>query len=164
MAQTILNYIQENGQFIIFVIMVLEGLNLTGIPAIVILPAVGILAAEGPAHIGTILGITILGSIIGNVIYYLIVRIIGGRVYDFFYNKFKGLRKSLDKADKLIEQYGDKACCIGRLIPGARTVISLIAGTFRVNFMKFILYSSVGIIIWDSVLVMAGYLFNMGGK
>ena len=162
MAQSILAYIRENGQFIIFLIMVLEGLNLTGIPAIVILPAVGILAAEGSAHIATILGITIFGSIVGNVLYYVIVRMIGARVYDFFYNKFKGLRKSLDKADKLVDRYGDKACCVGRLIPGARTVISLIAGTFRVSFWKFLLYSTVGIIIWDSVLVMAGYLFNIG--
>ncbi|MGL5675405.1 MAG: DedA family protein [Cellulosilyticaceae bacterium] len=145
---------------IIFGIMILEGLNLTGIPAIVILPTVGLLAAEGSLHIGSVLAITILGSIVGNVIYYLVIRMIGPKIYDKIYEKFKGMRKSLDKADVLVTKYGNKTCCIGRVIPGVRTVVSLVAGTFKIHFTQFLGYSTIGIIVWNGVLVLVGYFFG----
>lgn len=148
-------------QMIIFFIMILEGLNLTGIPAIVILPTVGIMAAEGNIKLISILFTTILGSILGNITYYLVVIMIGPKIYDVLYKKFKGLRKSLDKANVLVSQYGNRACCIGRVIPGARTVISLMAGTFRVNFAAFVCYSTLGIILWNGVLVLAGYILTV---
>lgn len=147
---------------IILGIMMLEGLNLTGIPAVVILPAIGVYGAETNMNMMSILAITIVGSVLGNSIYYLVVRAIGPKIYHKLYDKFKGIRKSLDKAHVLIDKYGNKACCIGRVIPGVRTVISLLAGTFEISFLKFILYSTLGISLWNGALVLTGYFVNKG--
>ena len=56
------------------------------------------------------------------------------------------------------EKYGNKACLIGRFIPPVRSFISLIAGIFKMKFKEFFLYSSIGICIWDLILILVGYL------
>lgn len=159
-GQPILEFLQANSLIIIFVIMFLEGLNLTGIPAIVILPTLGVLAAQGYGGLVVILGIAIFGSIAGNVVYYIVIRMIGPKVYDWVYERFKRLRKSLDKGKELMERYGKSACLIGRVIPGVRTVTSLVAGTFKVKFSSFLIYSAIGIIVWDGILIVCGFLIG----
>ncbi|MGL4736028.1 MAG: DedA family protein [Cellulosilyticaceae bacterium] len=158
--EVILAYLKENVQLIIFVIMFLEGLNLTGIPAIVILPSIGVLAAQGTLSITHVLASAILGSIAGNIFYYLVILAVGPKIYNKIYKQFKGMRKSLDLANQLAHKHGNKACCIGRVIPGARTVISLMAGTFKVRFVDFVIYSALGICVWNGVLLMAGYILG----
>ncbi|MHC1748293.1 MAG: DedA family protein [Cellulosilyticaceae bacterium] len=158
--QMALTYLKSNGQSVIFFIMFLEGLNLTGIPAMVILPTIGILAAQGEASLAKVLIIAILGSIASNIVYYLIILMVGPKIYDKLYEKFKRLRKSLDKATALMKKYGNGACCIGRLIPGARAVISLMGGIFKIKFIYFLGYSTIGIVVWDGALILAGYLIN----
>ena len=107
-------------------------------------------------------GVAVIGSILGNITYYLVVRHFGIRIYQYFYNKFKGIRKSLDKAQTLSDEHGDKVCLIGRLIPGVRTVVSLLAGTFEVKFGTFVIYSAIGIVIWNLVFIIIGYwAFNI---
>lgn len=140
--------------------MYLEGLNLTGIPAIVLLPTIGLFIRYSEYSFMTILGVAIFGSMLGNITYYAVVRYIGPKIYDYFYNKFRGIRKSLDKAQKISEKYGNKVCLIGRIIPGARTVVSLLAGTFEVRVYDFVIYSLMGISIWNFMLILLGYLLG----
>ncbi len=140
--------------------MYLEGLNLTGIPAVVLLPTIGLFIRYSAHGFMTILGIAILGSMLGNMTYYIVVRHVGPKIYNYFYNKFKGIRKSLDKAQKISKQYGNKVCLIGRIIPGVRTVVSLLAGTFEVGVKDFIAYSFIGISIWNFTFILLGYLLG----
>ncbi|WP_455505242.1 DedA family protein [Clostridium sp.] len=55
-------------------------------------------------------------------------------------------------------KYGTKICLFGRLIPSIRSWISLVAGIFKVKLRDFLLYSSIGIFIWDILLILVGYL------
>ena len=138
--------------------MYLEGLNLTGIPAIVLLPAIGLFVHYSTHSFMTILGIAILGSMLGNITYYVVVRYIGPKIYNYFYNKLKGIRKSLEKPQKISKQHGSKVCLIGRIIPGVRTVVSLLAGTFEIQARDFIVYSFIGVSIWNLLFILVGYL------
>lgn len=150
----------ELGPIIIIVIMYLEGLNLTGIPAIVIMPSIGVYISQSGHNFLYIYGIALTSSILGNLTYYIISNKLGGVIYDKIYDKFAIMRKSLDKSMAVTEKYGAKACFIGRLLPGARTFVSLVAGIFKVSFKDFVIYSSFGIAIWNFVLIFLGYFFS----
>ena len=142
--------LKANTLVIIFIIMFLEALNLTGIPAIVIMPAVGVfIKSSGHSFL--------LGSILGSITYYLVSSKFGDIIYNFFYNKFPSTQKSLRKAKETAEKYGAKMCLIGRMLPTIRTFISLMSGIFKVKFKDYIIYSSIGIFVWNLVLMSFGY-------
>ena len=154
----LLEILKANSLLIIFIIMFLEALNLTGIPAIVILPAVGVFIKNSGHSFLIIFFIASLGSIIGSIVYYLISSKFGDIIYSFFYNKFPKSQKPLNKVKEMAEKYGAKMCLIGRMTPSVRTLVSLISGIFKVKFKDYIIYSSIGILVWTFVLILLGYL------
>ena len=153
-----ISVLSSHNIYIIFIIMFLESLNLTGIPSTIKLPAIGILISLNNLSIIKILLLTIFASILGNIVFYFISYKFGSKIYDYLYNKFPKLQKCFDKAMNMSNKYGTKICLFGRLIPSIRSWISLVAGIFKVKLMDFILYSSIGIFIWDILLILVGYL------
>lgn len=153
-----ISLLSSHNIYIIFIIMFLESLNLTGIPSTIILPAIGILISLNNLSIIKILLLTIFASILGNIVFYFISYKFGSKIYDYLYNKFPKLQKGFDKAMNMSNKYGTKICLFGRLIPSIRSWISLVAGIFKVKLRDFILYSSIGIFIWDILLILVGYL------
>lgn len=153
-----ISVLSNHNIYIIFIIMFLESLNLTGIPSTIILPAIGILISLNNLSIIKILLLTIFASILGNIVFYFISYKFGSKIYDYLYNKFPKLQKCFDKAMNMSNKYGTKICLFGRLIPSIRSWISLVAGIFKVKLRDFLLYSSIGIFIWDILLILVGYL------
>ena len=153
-----ISVLSSHNIYIIFIIMFLESLNLTGIPSTIILPAIGILISLNNLSIIKILLLTIFASILGNIVFYVISYKFGSNIYDYLYNKFPKLQKCFDKAMNMSNKYGTKICLFGRLIPSIRSWISLVAGIFKVKLRDFLLYSSIGIFIWDILLILVGYL------
>ena len=153
-----ISVLSSHNTYIIFIIMFLESLNLTGIPSTIILPAIGILISLNNLSIIKILLLTIFASILGNIVFYFISYKFGSKIYDYLYNKFPKLQKVFDKAMNMSNKYGTKICLFGRLIPSIRSWISLVAGIFKVKLRDFLLYSSIGIFIWDILLILVGYL------
>ena len=153
-----ISVLSSHNIYIIFIIMFLESLNLTGIPSTIILPAIGILISLNNLSIIKILLLTIFASILGNIVFYFISYKFGSKIYDYLYNKFPKLQKCFDKAMNISNKYGTKICLFGRLIPSIRSWISLVAGIFKVKLRDFLLYSSIGIFIWDILLILVGYL------
>ena len=130
--------LKANSLLIIFIIMFLESLNLTGIPAIVIIPAIGVFIKNSGHSFFVVFAIASFASILGSIAYYLVSSKFGDVIYNFFFNKFPSTQKSLTKAKEIAEQYGAKMCLIGRMIPTVRTFISLMSGIFKVKFKDYI--------------------------
>jgi membrane protein DedA with SNARE-associated domain len=47
-----------------------------------------------------------------------------------------------------------------RLIPGVRSLISVPAGIARMNFVKFLFYTSIGTALWAGLLAYVGYVLG----
>ena len=47
-----------------------------------------------------------------------------------------------------------------RLLPVLRTIVSIIAGSVRMNFFKFLIYSTPGIFLWNLGFIFTGYFFG----
>ncbi|NEQ28643.1 MAG: DedA family protein, partial [Microcoleus sp. SIO2G3] len=68
--------------------------------------------------------------------------------------------KDIDRADRWFDRHGIKAVLIGRLIPGVRTLISLPAGISGMNLPIFLLFSTIGTLLWTTLLTAAGYFLG----
>ena len=63
----------------------------------------------------------------------------------------------LDFADDIFSKYGSKIVFIGRILPIARTFISIPAGVTRMNFSKFVSYTVLGSLPWNFILALIGF-------
>lgn len=159
-----LDYLMElfskYGIFIIFIIILLEYLNCPGLAAGIIMPGVGILAKQVGVNLLLLLGVSILAGVLSSIILYYISYFIGKPIVDYIYKKFPKSRKSIDKSMNIIEKYGNKGFLISRLMPVVRTLVPIPAGIFKVDIKAYIIYSAIGIAIWNSVLIGIGYIFG----
>ena len=85
----------------------------------------------------------------------------GGRALFVRYGKYVLVQPHhLDKADHWFEKHGQVTVFFTRMMPGVRTFISLPAGIAKMPFVKFLLYSLAGSVIWNSALAYLGYGFR----
>lgn len=98
-----------------------------------------------------------LGSVIGSAIAYGIGAK-GGRPFLEKYGKYLLItRHDLDVADRWFNRHGSWSIFISRLLPVVHTFISLPAGIARMNFVKFLIFTSIGSFIWSVGLAYGGY-------
>ena len=69
--------------------------------------------------------------------------------------------EKVDNAEKYFDKHGSISTFLGRLIPAVRQLISIPAGLSRMSILPFILYTSLGPGIWNSVLAALGYWLSL---
>jgi len=57
-------------------------------------------------------------------------------------------------------RYQAKAVLFGRLMPVVRSLISIPAGIERMPLLSFLAFTTLGSLMWNTVLVSAGYLLG----
>lgn len=156
MSTFLVDLIIKYGYFGMFMGMILEAVIII-IPSELILATGGILAARKIFTLFNAFIIGLLGSVFCAIVIYL-MGYFGGRPFIEKYGKYFFMKNDdIDKADNWFNKYGLLAAFIGRNFPIIRTFISLPLGMARVNFFKFILYTTLGSIPWTFAFVYVGY-------
>jgi len=134
------------------------------IPSEAVFPVAGYSILKNQMSSFHIIGVGITGgcgATTGAFIIYVISKRLG-RVGLIKYLKYAKIKeKSLEKADRWFEKYGDKAVIIGRVIPGIREIVSIPAGLFNMNPIKFLIFTLIGSCIWSTALTGVGYYFGV---
>ncbi|MFR2838439.1 MAG: DedA family protein [Zhenhengia sp.] len=160
----VIRYMQDYGIIFLFVIVYLEYMNLPGLPAGIIMPAAGLLIARSDISFIYALSISVLAGLLGSYTLYAIGYFIGTPIVDKIYEKYEKMRPSIDKSFGYIDKYGNGGVFVSRLIPVARTLISLVGGTVRMKLRGFTFYSIIGITLWNAGFILAGYLLGIWGR
>jgi len=156
-TDAITEIIQDVGYLAVFALMVVEGI-LTPIPSEFIIPFAGYLAWQGEMNLVAVILVGTAGAAIGNTVAYFIGYRVG-RPLISRYGKYILLgEKDLALAERWFAKYGDVGVLLGHAVPGVRSFISFPAGIGRMRLGRFVLFSSVGALIWTSVLAVAGYV------
>jgi len=151
----ITSFILSLGYTGIFFLMIAESAMIP-IPSEIIMPFSGFLvASEKLSFIGVVLAGS-LGNLIGSIITYFLGIKVGRHIIIKYGKYFFFNEKHLQITERLFERLGDKISFIGRLLPGIRTYISFPLGIARSNFIKFIFYTLIGSLIWNSLLTYVG--------
>ena len=158
--EMITGYFENYGAIAIFVIVLLEYLNLPGFPAGVIMPMAGIWAANGKLSFLMTMVISVAAGLLGSWILYFFGRFGGDVFLKAYVKKFPKQKQAIDRNFQMIQQRGCLGIFISKLIPMVRTLISIPAGVLHIGFMKYTVSSALGICIWNFFFVGAGYVLG----
>ncbi len=153
----IIDWISALGYPGIFVLMTIEGI-ITPIPSELIIPFAGYLAAQGEMSIVLVIIVGSAGAAIGNTVAYFIGYRLGRPLIQRYGRYIFLDEKDLGLAERWFAKYGDVGILLGHALPGVRSFISFPAGIGKMRFRNFILFSTVGAVIWTTVLAVAGYV------
>ena len=127
------------------------------IPSEVILPLAGYYVHQGDFNFLAALAAATAGAAAGSFILYELTRR-GGRPMLLRHGHIFRLReKDLDRADTWFARYGAWLVLLGRLVPGARSVVSVSAGLSGMPRLEFAALTLLGSALWNAALIGAGW-------
>jgi len=134
------------------------------IPSEVIMSLAGFQASRGHMTLAGVIGAGVGGAMFGNTFWYLVARAYGYKRFRKLTERYGRLLtvypEEVDYAETWFHRWGAAAVGVGRIIPTARSLISVPAGILKMSFSRFVFYSTIGTAIWTAVLATAGYLLG----
>ncbi|MEV0699163.1 DedA family protein [Saccharopolyspora sp. NPDC050389] len=131
------------------------------IPSEVILPLAGFAASRGTMSLPGAILWTTLGSLVGAVVLYYLGAWLGRDRTRTIAAKLPLVKVSdVDRTEAWFARHGTKAVFLGRMVPIFRSFISLPAGVKRMPMPAFLVLTALGSLIWNTALVLAGYLLG----
>ena len=128
------------------------------IPSELLLPLAGFTASKGDLALYSVLIWATVGSVVGALALYAVGAIFGrNRVRAIAVRLPLVELADIDKAEAWFQRHGGKAVFFGRMVPIVRSLISVPAGIERMPLPRFLLYTTFGSGIWNSIFVIAGF-------
>ncbi|MFJ1958904.1 DedA family protein [Streptomyces microflavus] len=128
------------------------------LPSEIILPLTGFAASQGVLSLASALFWTTLGSVVGAVALYTIGAVFGRERMHALWAKLPLVKASdLVRTEEWFARHGTKAVLLGRMVPVFRSLISVPAGVERMPLPVFVGLTTAGSLVWNTLLVMAGY-------
>jgi membrane-associated protein len=121
----------------------------------------GLFVAGGSLHVPLWLLCVLVSAvaIAGNVVGYWIGRKAGPPIVERRDSRiFK--QEYVDKTFEFFDRYGPRAIVLARFVPIVRTFITVVAGVGKMNFRKYVLYSSIGGVLWGTGVTLLGYFLG----
>lgn len=138
------------------------------IPSEIILPLAGFNSSQGEMNVFLAIIFATVGSVVGALVLYYVGYVFGEhrvRAMVRKWGKWLGFKETdIDMADIWFDRHGGLAVALCRVIPIVRSLISIPAGLRKMPVPMFVLYTTAGSLVWNTVLIMAGYILGNNWK
>ena len=134
------------------------------IPSEIIMPLGGFFVYQGNLNFYVLVIFGLIGTVLGAIPWYYLGKFLNEKKLANFVEskgKFLGITsKDLNKSKLWFDKYGVSLVFWGRLIPGVRTLVSVPAGIELMPLKKFLIWTTLGSLIWVVLLSLSGYIFG----
>ncbi|MHA7281828.1 DedA family protein [Arthrobacter sp. TMS2-4] len=128
------------------------------LPSEVILPLAGFTASRGNFSLFEAILWTTIGSVVGAYALYALGAWLGRDRMRRLVSRVPLIDlEDVDRVEGWFDRHGYKAVFFGRMIPLFRSLVSIPAGIERMPIGKFLLLTTAGSLIWNSIFVLAGF-------
>lgn len=160
MQEIMLSIMEQFGYLGVFLLIAIENI-FPPIPSEAVLLFGGFMTTQAQLNIVIMIIAATLGSLVGGIVLYFVGKIFNKeRLKKMISGKIGKLLRlkveDIDKADKWFDEKGNKTVFFCRFIPIVRSLISIPAGMSEMPFGKFLLYTTAGSAIWNTVLLTIG--------
>lgn len=158
MSET-LPFLVEYGYWILFASAFLEQTGLP-FPALPVLLTMGALSHTGQFSFTAVLFVSVLGAMLGDLIWYQLGRRHGRSILDLICRISLEPAHCVRRAEDLFSRHGSRTLLFAKFIPGLNTVAVPLAGMLRMNIARFLAFDAGGTSLWAGVFSATGYAFS----
>lgn len=162
-GSTIIRFIDTLGYFGVFLLMTLES-ALIPIPSEITMPFSGSLVVLGTFNFWIVVLVGTIGNLVGSLLAYwlgwwggeTVVRTVIVKYGKYFLIS----EHEYDQSERWFRKHGEIIVFVSRILPILRTFISLPAGVAKMKLVKFIIYTTIGSLIWAYFLTSIGVVLG----
>lgn len=148
----------------IFFLMLLES-TVVPVPSEFVVTPAAYYAAGGNLDVFLVILVATVGADFGASLNYLVAYYVGRPVIYRFANSRWGKmcllnQEKVERSERYFDRHGIAATLTGRLIPGIRHLISIPAGLAKMDYWKFLLYTTIGAGLWHAILALLGWYLH----
>lgn len=147
----------------IFVLIMVENL-FPPIPSEIILTFGGFMTTVTSLNVVMVIIVATLGSVVGAILLYKVASYFGKERLTKIvlkYGRILRLKESdIERAENFFLKYGSWAVFLCRMIPLIRSLISIPAGMTKMKMSKFLILTTAGSLLWNTVLIGLGAMLG----
>ena len=140
------------------IVLIESGVLFPVLPGESLLFTAGLLHDRLGLHLPTLIIMVVVAAFIGAQIGYFLGAKWGRKLFKPDARVLK--TEHLEKAEYYFRDYGGRSLVIGRFIPFVRTFIPLAAGIARYPYSKFLLFNTLGALLWGAGFIIVGSLLG----
>ncbi|EOU3549341.1 DedA family protein [Listeria monocytogenes] len=163
METWITSIMADFGYIGIFVLIMAENL-FPPIPSEIILTFGGFMTTVTSLNVVMVIIVATLGSVVGAILLYKVASYFGKERLTKIvlkYGRILRLKESdIERAENFFLKYGSWAVFLCRMIPLIRSLISIPAGMTKMKMSKFLILTTAGSLLWNTVLIGLGAMLG----
>jgi membrane protein DedA with SNARE-associated domain len=152
-------FVIEHGYAVLFIWIFAETMGLP-LPSAPLLVMVGALAGGGQMNLFLCIGLGVCAALTSDIFWYSMGRHHGGKVLSVICRISLEPDSCVRQTENIFARFGARALLVIKFIPGLSAVSTPLAGVIRMRLSHFLLFSSVGILMWVGAYTLIGYVFS----
>ena len=130
------------------------------LPAVPLLVVAGAFVAHGQLPLAPLIAVAIVASLLGDVPWYIAGRRYGYRILRTLCRIAIEPDSCVKQTENIFERWGAPSLMVAKFIPGFSTVAPPLAGTMKLGFGRFVLFSAISALLWAGASIAAGAFFS----
>jgi undecaprenyl-diphosphatase len=162
LIRIVVEFFKEYGYYVLFISTLLENVAFIGLimPGDLIVLIASFMAAEGYFRIGYVLLLAMVGSVGGNHIGYYFGRKTGRAFIEKLGLWSPFLEGRIKAAEKYFDKFGRRTVFFGRFASGVKAFVTALAGSAKMDYFRFLIYSTASAFVWNATMAVLGYFFG----
>lgn len=157
--QEAVQFLIQYGYAVLFVWVLGEQVGLP-IPSMPLLLAAGALAGNHQLSLILVIGLAVAASLLSDILWYEIGRLRGGRVLRLLCRISLEPDSCMRWTENAFARYGVHPLVVAKFVPGLNTAAPPLADIIGMSRSRFLLFDSLGALLWVGAFVGLGYLFS----
>jgi membrane protein DedA with SNARE-associated domain len=130
------------------------------IPSVPLLLAAGALAGAGRMNIFVALFITMSAALCADSLWYQLGRIKGIAILQLLCKISLEPDSCVRRTEGVFSRQGARSLVFAKFLPGVGAVAPPLAGVFHMRLMRFLMFDSMGTLLWAATYLGAGFIFS----
>src|SRR5437870_13823947 len=155
----LIQFVARHGYLLIFSWLLAEQAALP-IPSFPLLLVSGALARTGQLKLSSVVVYALAACLIADNAWFRLGRRYGAKALQFICKMSIEPDSCVRRTENVFVKYGVRSLLLSKFIPGFNVVAAPLAGGSGTGLGRFLLFDSLGVLIWISTYVFAGYLLS----